>query len=782
MKENKYTAENIQILEGLEGVRKRPAMYIGSIGAEGLAHLVEEAIDNSIDEVLAGYCKNIWVTIHPDNSVSVLDDGRGIPVDIHPKKNRPAVEVILTYLHAGGKFDDKNYKVASGLHGVGISVVNALSEWLEVEIYRDGKIYHQRYERGKPTTELTILGDSDEQGTKISFKPDPTIFEITEFDHEWLVNRLRELAFLNPGVKITFLDERIDKEHIFSYEGGLISFVEYLNTNKKQLHKEPIYIQAEKDNVQVCLALQYNDGYSETIFSFVNNINTREGGTHLIGFKSGLTRVINEYIKGNFNSDKMKNITLSGDDVREGLTAVIEVKLFNPQFEGQTKAKLGNSEVKGIVESVVSEKLGNYFEENPDVARKIIEKCIQAARAREAARKARELARTKGDLETQALVGKLADCVNKDPQKCELFLVEGDSAGGSAKQARDRNFQAILPLKGKIINVEKARLHKVLSNDEIRAMITALGTGIGEEFNLAKLRYSRIVIMTDADVDGAHIRTLLLTFFYRFFPALIEQGHCYIACPPLYKVKKGQKETYLFSEEALDEYLLDRGIERIGLIHMDKEYSQEKIQEIFSLVKEIFKLLKKLEKKRISRQEFIQIYKKGEIPLYKVSGHGNQDIYLYSEREMKKYLEANPDNSGIKDIWEISEAVKIIKKLEGEEIFSTQNSSEGSNPYKILDKEKNQQYFANNFLEVLEKTKEIGGKGIDLQRYKGLGEMNPEQLWETTMDPQKRILYQIKMGDAIEADRIFTALMGEKVQPRKDFIYANALNVKNLDI
>ncbi|MGI1689876.1 DNA topoisomerase (ATP-hydrolyzing) subunit B [Thermoanaerobacter uzonensis] len=631
-KDETYTASQIQILEGLEAVRKRPGMYIGSTGSRGLHHLVCEVVDNSIDEALAGYCKNIVVTIHKDNSITVEDDGRGIPTDIHPKVGKPAVEVALTMLHAGGKFNNDAYKVSGGLHGVGVSVVNALSEKLEVIVKQHGKIYRQIYERGVPKTDLEVIGETEETGTTITFKPDKEIFEETVFDYDVLAQRLRELAFLNKGINIKLIDERDGKEEVFNYEGGIISFVKYLNRNKEVLHDEPIYMEAKNTEYEVEVCMQYNDSYTENIFSFANNIDTREGGTHLVGFKAALTKVINDYArKYGIIKDNEKN--LQGEDVREGLTAIVSVKLKNPQFEGQTKTKLGNSEMRSIVENVVTEKLSAFLEENPSVAKVIVEKATQAARAREAARKARELTRRKSALENTTLPGKLADCSEKDPSKCELFLVEGDSAGGSAKSGRNSRFQAILPLRGKILNVEKARLDKILSNEEIRAMITALGTGVGDDFDISKLRYHKIVIMTDADVDGSHIRTLLLTFFYRFMRPLIENGNVYIAQPPLYKITKGKK-----------------------------------------------------------------VY------------------YAYSDRELDKILN------------------------------------------------------------------EIGRENYTVQRYKGLGEMNADQLWDTTMDPEKRTMLKVTLEDAIAADEVFTILMGDKVEPRRGFIEKYAKTVRNLDI
>lgn len=636
LEENKqnYDESQIQVLEGLEAVRKRPGMYIGSTSSRGLHHLVYEIVDNSIDEALAGYCKHIEVTINEDNSILVEDDGRGMPVGIHPKMGKPTVEVIMTILHAGGKFGGGGYKVSGGLHGVGASVVNALSERCIVTVSREGKVWEQVYEKGKVMTGLEEVGSAEESGTKVYFKPDAGIFEETEYDFEILAQRLRELAFLNKGIYISLTDKREEeKEEIFHYEGGIKSFVNYLNRNKESLHPEPIYVEGVKDGVAVEIALQYHDGYNENIFSFANNIDTIEGGTHLVGFKTAITRIFNDYGK-KFGHLKENDKNLSGDDIREGLTAVISIKIGEPQFEGQTKTKLGNSEVRGIVDSVVGEGVSMFLEENPSVGKIIIDKALMAARAREAARKARELTR-KSVLERSALPGKLADCSSKDPRECEIYIVEGDSAGGSAKQGRNRKFQAILPLRGKILNVEKQRLDRILNSDTIRSMITAFGAGIGTDFDIERIRYNRIIIMTDADVDGAHIRTLLLTFFYRYMRQLVDGGHVYVAQPPLYKISKGKKEEYAYSDQELDKILV-----------------------------------------------------------------------------------------------------------------------------------------------------EFGGKdsSINIQRYKGLGEMNANQLWDTTMDPDKRILLQATVNDAMAADEIFTILMGDKVEPRREFIQQNAKKVSNLDI
>lgn len=630
-KDNTYDESYIQVLEGLAAVRKRPSMYIGDTGLDGLHRLMYEVIDNSIDEALAGFCCNIEVVIHKDNSATVDDDGRGIPVGLVERYDKSAVEVVMTMLHSGGKFDNKSYKISGGLHGVGISVVNALSEWLEVEARRDGKTYYQRYDRGSPVAELKVIGEAKNSGTKVTFKPDKQIFEITDFSFEKLSTRLRELAFLNKGVKISIVDERSGKSNLFQYEGGIVSFVQHLNENKNVLHEVPIYFEKTRDGTQLEVAMQYNDGYMENIFSFVNNINTHEGGTHLSGFKSAMTKTLNDYAKKNGFLKELEG-GLGGEDAREGLTAVISIKIQNPQFEGQTKAKLGNSEVRGIVESIVTEELSYFLEENPKIAESVIRKSIMAARAREAARKARELTRRKNTLESSSLPGKLADCSEKDPSKCELFIVEGDSAGGSAKQGRDRIFQAILPIRGKILNVEKARINKVLESREIRDLITAIGTGIDEDFDISKARYHKITIMTDADVDGSHIRTLLLTLFYRYMKPLITAGYVYIAQPPLYKVQKGKEVRYAYDEETFQ-----------GLMK-----------------------------------------------------------------------ESEPNAS--------------------------------------------------------------------VQRYKGLGEMNSDQLWETTMNPSTRIMLKVILEDSVEADRIFTILMGDLVEPRREFIETHAKEVRVLDV
>jgi DNA gyrase subunit B len=814
IKKNDYDASNIQILEGLEAVRKRPAMYIGSTGSRGLHHLVYEVIDNSIDEVLAGYCKNINVIIHYNNFITVLDDGRGIPVDPHPDKKFKgisALEIVLTKLHAGGKFDKNSYKVSGGLHGVGISCVNALSDSLKVEVYRNGKIYGQSYSRGKPLSRVKELGVTNENGTKITFHPDSEIFSEIIYSFDILSNRLRELAFLNAGARIKIIDERDNKEHVFVYDGGIKTFVQYLNINKNVINKDPIYFIREKHGVNVEIAMQYNDSYNENIFTFANNINTIEGGTHLSGFRSALTRSVNEYIRKNEVS-KIKNLKLSGEDVREGLAAVISVKVQNPQFEGQTKTKLGNSEVDGITQSVVCDELMVFLEENPGVTNQILNKAINASEAREAARKARELTRKKGSLESATLPGKLADCSEKDPQKTELFIVEGDSAGGSAKQARNRLFQAILPLRGKILNVEKSRITKMLANEEIRTLITAIGAGVGKEeqdFNINKVRYHKIIIMTDADVDGAHIRTLLLTFFYRQMPQLLDKGYIYIAQPPLFKIKKNRKEIYLDSEEALDKFLFKTSLDGLSMsFSYDnteiKRIDNKKLCKIVADVNELDILLKKIRKKDIDWKDYIQFKNDGKIPLYKVLK--NEKIqYVYSDEEWEKVknnffekskessLEVQNDQADnvileYKDLSELLQMDKIVKKLENEglnmEYYKETNikSTYRLHHDTIEDKTSDNVYEFHSITELIKAIKELGNKGITIQRYKGLGEMNPEQLWNTTMDLKNRKLLQVTFENAVEADRMFTILMGDQVEPRRAFIQTYALDVKNLDI
>ncbi|HKJ04592.1 MAG TPA: DNA topoisomerase (ATP-hydrolyzing) subunit B [Geopsychrobacteraceae bacterium] len=789
-----YKADSIQVLEGLEAVRKRPAMYIGSTATAGLHHLVYEVVDNAIDESLAGYCDEIIVSIHEDNSVTVQDNGRGIPVDMHAKQNKSAAEVVMTVLHAGGKFDDEGggaYKVSGGLHGVGVSVVNALSMKLDLEIRRDGTVYRQSYVRGVPTAALSEHGETVKRGTKITFWPDAEVFDTTDFSFETLSQRLRELAFLNAGVRIQIKDDRTEKSHDFIYEGGIRSFVEYINRAKTSLHPDPIYFHGVKEGAEIEIALQYNDGYDEKIFSFANNINTHEGGTHLSGFRAALTRTMNAYATAN-NLLKNIKVAISGDDLREGVAAVISVKLSDPQFEGQTKTKLGNSEVKGYVESLMNEKLATYLEENPQVAKRILEKGIEAARAREAARKARDLTRRKGALEGLALPGKLADCQEKDPALCEIYLVEGDSAGGSAKQGRDRKYQAILPLKGKILNVEKARFDKLLTSNEIRTLITAMGTGIGkDDFDVAKLRYHRIIIMTDADVDGSHIRTLLLTFFFRQMPELVERGHLYIAQPPLYKVKRGKKEIYLKDDETLLEYLLDTGTESATV-----EMGGGKIlrgKQIIPTLKNIIDYNQHFEKivNRGVPNDILKLFLKGKVrngyadyanleplaeQMRKIAPEARFEVMQDPDRILVTYgnLHARIDQK----------MVEILASHEYKLLLQSYRQVEyicESNPVVVTYEDRANSDIQNR-QELLDHFLTRAKKGQYIQRYKGLGEMNPEQLWETTMDAEKRILLQVTIQDAVEADAIFTILMGDLVEPRRAFIEENALNVANLDV
>lgn len=791
----KYDATTITVLEGMDAVRKRPAMYIGDTTQRGLHHLVYEVVDNSIDECMAGYASNIDVVVHADNSVSVVDDGRGIPVDMHKTEGKPGVEVVLTKLHAGGKFDHRVYKVSGGLHGVGVSVVNALSEWLEVEIKRDGKIHHQEYEKGKPVSKLKVIGEAKKTGTRVTFKADEEIFGkgTIVYSFDTLANRLRELSFLNKDIRITLKDERVkDKEVEFKFSGGIVSFVEFLNKNKDVLHKKVIYFSKEKDNIIAEVAMQYNDSYGENIFTFANNINTTEGGTHLTGFKSALTRTINQYCKGK-NLLKDSDASISGDDVREGLTAVISVKVPNPQYEGQTKTKLGNSEVEGIVESIVNEALGGFLEENPPIANKIIEKAVLAARAREAARKARELTRRKGALDSAALPGKLADCQESDPLLCEMYLVEGDSAGGSAKQGRDRRFQAILPLKGKILNVEKARLDKALANEEICTIITAIGTGIGEEFNIEKLRYGKIIMMCDADVDGSHIRTLILTFLYRHMTALIEKGHIFIAQPPLYKIKRGKREEYIQTEDNFNSLLLELGSEGMTLIRVkDKnQFTDKQVKAILDALVELESLAGAVERRGVSFSKYISFRHKKtkKMPLYMVKVD-YEDQFLYNDDDLAK---AAKGEEKVVEFYEAREVEKIVERIEKlgvdvedyhgplEDFDAKGERKESQKPRYTVKSEKGQENFY-TLKDILRFVMEVGKEGMTIQRYKGLGEMNPHQLWETTMDPEKRTMLKVTLEDAVEADAMFTVLMGEAVEPRREFIEKHAHEVKVLDI
>jgi DNA gyrase subunit B len=789
-----YGAEDIKILKGLSAVRKRPAMYIGSTGPEGLYHLVYETVDNSVDEALAGFCTSISVILHHDGSCTVTDDGRGIPTGPHmgDPERRSAAEVVLTELHAGGKFDSKAYKISGGLHGVGISVVNALSEWLEVEIKQNGQVFQQRFERGKPVAPLAVVGKTRSRGTKVTFKPDPEIFqETTDFSYDVLSQRLRELAFLNKGLMISIHDEKAEKSQEFLYKGGIVSFVEHLNKNKTSLHPKPVYISGEKDGIIAEVALQYNDSYSETLYTFANNINTREGGTHLIGFKSALTRTANQYAS---SSGILKNgkDSLSGDDIREGLTAVISVKLPNPQFEGQTKMKLGNSEVKGIVESIVNDALSTYFEENPAVARKIIDKAIQAARARDAARKARELTRRKGALEDTGLPGKLADCSEKDPVLSELFIVEGDSAGGSAKQGRDRRTQAILPLRGKILNVEKARFDKMLGSEEIRILITALGTGIGpEDFNISKIRYHKIILMTDADVDGAHIRTLLLTFFFRQMPQVIENGYLFIAQPPLFRVKKGRTEKYIQNEAEMQDMLFELAAEDISLFLKGQPTKGKSLIPFLKRLSSYEKLVEWFERRRKDPLVLKVLLSEGiDRSLMKDS----EALSRILERIRSEVPEAHAGNIYVDEEhaafgveirrhnYKIVLDTNFLLSPEFRELTGLYGYIRdlGTPPYTITTKDG--QRNAASTVELHDYIFEAARKGLSIQRYKGLGEMNPQQLWETTMDSEKRTLLQVSIEDSVQADEIFTILMGDQVEPRKDFITRHALEARNIDI
>ena len=860
---NTYDSSNIKILEGLEAVRKRPAMYIGGTGVDGLHHLIFELVDNSVDEAISGHCKEVEVILHIDGTVTVSDDGRGIPVGMHTDRNISAAEVVMTVLHAGGKFDKDTYKVSAGLHGVGVSVVNALSETLQLEIKTEGKIHSQSYLRGKPVSPLEVIGETTTTGTRIRFKADSSIFEDLNFRFEILSNRLRELAFLNKGLKIHIHDERDGKDNKFLFEGGIVSFIEHLGKHKKVLHPDPIYIERDKDDCDLQVAIQYNDSYAEEMFTFVNNVNTRDGGTHLSGFRAALTRTVNSYATQN-NMLKNTGVSLTGDDVREGLILVLSIKIPEPQFEGQTKGKLGNTDVKGIVEQIVNEKLGQFFEEQPAVAKKIVSKVISAAQAREAAKKAKDLVRRKSALEVSSLPGKLADCSEKDPAFSELYIVEGDSAGGSAKQGRNRKNQAILPMRGKILNVEKARAEKMIGNQEIRTLITALGTGIGSDFNLEKLRYHKVIIMTDADVDGAHIRTLLLTFFFRQMPQIIENGYLYIAQPPLYKIKKAKKETYLKDEKLLFQFLMDQGTEKLEI---STSKSEEKISgpDLKLLINNLFKFeecfsrvvknnipeafLNVLINLNVERSDFeklehvlaaaIQIldglideenknkyeYKKEYL---NVPIRFNKSINLDKDKNnrLKEFLievnEQEKDDSKGKtthqfDKVDLNKEIKDVTLSIGfDSDIKTYNviffGSNNGRDFEInLNPEFMESVIIQNIIEIykpikakdhppfvlhnngestsveskhglLEAVLEMAKKGIYIQRYKGLGEMNPEQLWETTMDPEARVLLQVRADDLVASEDLFTTLMGEDVEPRREFIQKNALQARNLDV
>lgn len=838
-----YGADKIKVLEGLEAVRKRPAMYIGSTGTPGLHHLVYEIVDNSIDEALAGFCDQVNVTIHIDNSITVVDNGRGIPVDPMPD-GRSAAEVVLTVLHAGGKFENSAYKVSGGLHGVGVSVVNALSERLDLEIWRNGHVYQQSYERGVPVSELVVTGTTQKRGTKVTFRPDAQIFETTEYSFDTLAQRLRELAFLNGGILITLDDERDGKSHKFQYEGGIVSFVEHLNKNKTNVNEKPIFMKGSKDGIDAEIALQWNDGYTELIFTFANNINTHEGGTHLSGFRSALTRTINAYAAKSSLAKDLKDASISGDDIREGLTGVISVKIPQPQFEGQTKTKLGNTEVKGIVETIVNDRLGQFLEENPVIAKRVIGKAVDAARAREAARKARDLVRRKGALDGSSLPGKLADCQERDPAQSELYIVEGESAGGSAKQGRDRKFQAILPIKGKILNVEKARFDKMLGSDEIKTMIAALGCGIGvEDFDIEKLRYHRVIIMTDADVDGSHIRTLLLTFFYRQMPQLIDRGHVYIAQPPLFRAKRGRTETYIKDERELENFLIRRAVESRVVKVADGgdlfgETLERQLQRMIGYRKllqhvtrrgnppEIVTALLQMDARdktffetrdrldvlaarmttpvrtvNVGRDDehnafFLDVEDRSHgYPRKFVFGvdfvsAGEYRTLLAAYREIQdikfpviiKTLDSSHDDASDGGTAAADETtyggapLDEATKLAAEPKDRVAEASGAKPPKKEEDLHlADIDAFVDFFINA-------GKKGIAVNRYKGLGEMNPDTLWKTTMDPDVRTLLEVRAEDHAEADQMFTTLMGDQVEPRRKFIEDNALDVRNLDV
>jgi DNA gyrase subunit B len=782
-----YTASNIQVLKGLEAVRKRPAMYIGDVSVRGLHHLIQEVVDNAIDEAMGGFCDTIEVILNKNGSVSIRDNGRGIPVDWHEEEQKSALEVVMTILHAGGKFDKSTYKVSGGLHGVGVSVVNALSDYLEAEIHRNGKVYFQRYERGIAIGELQEKDKTDKTGSIITFKPDPDVFTEVIFRKEMILGNLRELAYLNAGLRIVFIDKRQDTlfQEEFHFEGGLASYVQYLDSDRDTLHPQPIVITGEKDNVPVDIALQYNNSFSENVHSFTNNINTIEGGTHLSGFRAALTRTLNSYAARN-KVFKKDNYTLSGSDVREGLTAVISVRVPEPQFEGQTKTKLGNSEVRTIVETLVNEKLANFLEENPKVARMVMDKCVSTARAHEAARRARDMVRRKSALESGSLPGKLADCSLREPEHTEVYLVEGDSAGGSAKQGRDRQFQAILPLKGKILNVEKWRLDKILANQEIKTIITAIGTGIsGEGFDYEKLRYGKIIIMTDADVDGSHIRTLLLTFFFRYMRELVERGHVFIAQPPLYKLEQGRKERYLATDEELKRIYTESALQKLrfrkGKSHLSAGDAQKVIDISYRIEKHMESIYRENRRLRIIpnlEKQFFDPEKLATWQRFSELLQKNGDLKSATEKE-----EMDKTTRTITE-WLFLPADELTRQLHSQE-FHDMISQMGrlskliEPPYIMM--------MDSGFKEIEKPTHiytevvDLGKKGMHVQRYKGLGEMNPDQLWTTTMDPEKRVLLRVTIEDAAIADRVFSTLMGDEVAPRRQFIERNARFVKNLD-
>lgn len=800
-----YDSGQIKVLEGLEAVRKRPAMYIGDTFFRGYHHLIWEVLDNAIDESLAGYCDKVIVTLHSDGSVSVEDNGRGIPTSIHPTEGVSGVQVVMTKLHAGGKFEKEAYKVSGGLHGVGVSVVNALSDLLKVEVKQNGKKHYMEFRKGDPVAELKIIGDAEGRGTKVTFYPDHSIFvDQRAFNHDTVAHRVRELAFLNAGLKIILIDEKAATEQEFFFEGGIKSFVQYINRSKSPLFPDPIFISGERDGISVEIALQYNDEYSENFFTYANNINTPEGGTHLIGFKAALTRSLNAYANKN-ELLKGFNEGIQGDDTREGLVGVISVKIPEPQFEGQTKSKLGNSEVKGFVETIAGEQLAKFFEENPAISKQIVNKSLEAARAREAARKARELVRRKGALDGASLPGKLADCQNENPEEAELFLVEGESAGGSAKQGRDKKSQAILPLKGKILNVEKARFDKMLSFEEIRVLITALGTGIGPgDFDINKLRYHKIVIMTDADVDGSHIRTLLLTFFYRQMNEVISKGYLYIAQPPLYKLKKGKLERYVKDEKEFTSIIIGAGVEGVTIESADgKKTPGESVKELLVKISEVIPVLDELEMERLDRRVIVALaeagiafdtvqWKRADVEklipqirdlIAKVIPF-DSTIDIVEEAEGEVALQLNTRLRGVRYETLINRRLWISDRMtQVRTVFTEANAKFGQAPFLARDEgDPREPVPAENLEGLVGAIDAKGRKGLSITRYKGLGEMNPEQLWETTMDPQNRRLLQVKIDDAIDADQIFTVLMGDEVEPRRKFIEDNALKIRNLDV
>jgi len=803
MAESGYGAANIKVLEGLEAVRKRPGMYIGDTSERGLHHLAFEVVDNSVDEALAGECSHIAVTIHIDSSVTVEDNGRGIPVELHPTEGVSAAQVVMTKLHAGGKFDKGAYKVSGGLHGVGVSVVNALSETLEMEVRRAGKVYAQRYRRGEPVAPVEETGVTDQRGTRVTFKPDPLIFETLEFSFDILSQRLRELAFLNRGLHITIEDEREQKSHEFLYEGGIVSFVQTLNKAKTPIHPDVIYLHGTRDGLEIEIALQWNEGYSESVYAFANNINTIEGGTHLVGFKSALTRTINAYAVAN-GLLKKDNEALQGEDMREGLTAVISVKVPEPQFEGQTKTKLGNSEVKGIVEALVNDRLAVYLEEHPADAKRVVLKALEAARVREATRKAKELARRKGALDGGSLPGKLADCQERDPVFSELFVVEGDSAGGSAKQGRDRKNQAILPLRGKILNVEKARFDKMLSSQEIKLLIMALGAGVGkEDQDITRLRYHTIILMCDADVDGAHIRTLLLTFFFRHYQKVLEAGHLFIAQPPLYRVKRGRAQQYLKDEAGLEDYLIQLGAEDLGLQgEGGPPVTGTPLKQLVKKAIRLEKVLDILERKGRNRHVVAALARQGameagvlgdEAQLQRIVAAAEAYLAVAAptimpvsfsfeedrEHACLKIIAATRAN-GTAHRNVIDRDLCLTAEFEEVRRLARDLAVAGEPPFTLTLGDRAEQ--VPNLQQAVARTMTQARKGLEIQRYKGLGEMNPGQLWETTMNPATRTLLQVKIEDAVEADMIFSTLMGDEVEPRRKFIEENALNARNLDI